>query len=180
MRSSSPGVVAAMVAFSLLGCATANQTSTQTHRVVATASDGSLRTYDGPRSGETIIEAPPAATLAALNSAYADLGIEVKLWNPETGEVGNRNFTKMYRLGGKPLSDYLGCGATPAGQAADNYRVTISLVSHVTQAASSSRVVTQLTAYAEDLGSSKGTLSCLSTGTLEARLHDLAVRHLSG
>ncbi|MGZ3331668.1 MAG: hypothetical protein ACXU9O_01080 [Gemmatimonadaceae bacterium] len=180
MRSYSPSAVAVIVAFSLGGCATANPTPSPNNRVVATASNGSLRTYDGPRSDNAIIEAPPAATLAALNSAYADLGIEVKLLNPQTGEVGNKNFTKMYRLAGKPLSDYLGCGTTTTGQAADNYRVTMSLVSHVTPAGTVSRVETQLTAYAEDLGSSKGTLSCLTLGTLEARLHELAVRHLSG
>ena len=179
MRSYSLSI-AGVVAFSFAGCAPANQAPSQSPRVVATSSDGNIRTYDGPRSDQAIIEAPPAAVLAALNSAYADLGIEVKLLNPQTGEVGNKNFTKMYRLAGKPLSDYLGCGVTTTGQAADNYRVTMSLVSHVTQAASSSRVVTQLTAYAEDLGSSKGTLSCLTLGTLEARLHDLAVKHLSG
>jgi hypothetical protein len=180
MRSYSPSVVVAIVAFCVGGCATANPIPASNNRVLATASDGSLRTYDGPRSDQAIIEAPPAAVLAALNSAYADLGIEVKLWNPQTGEVGNKNFTKMYRLGGKPLSDYLGCGTITTGQAADNYRVTISFVSHVTPVGSSSRVLTQLTAYAEDIGSSKGTLSCLTTGNLEARLHDLAVRHLSG
>lgn len=180
MRSYSPSVVAAIIAFSLGGCASANPNPTPNNRVVATSSEGNIRTYDGPRSDQAIMEASPAATLAALNSAYADLGIEVRLLNPETGEVGNRNFTKMYRLGGKPLSDYIGCGTTTTGQAADNYRVTMSLVSHVSPAAKSSRVVTQLTAYAEDLGSSKGTLSCLTLGTLEARLHDLAARHLSG
>jgi hypothetical protein len=180
MRSYSPSVVAAIVAFSLGGCASANPIPAPGQRVVATASNGTLRTYDGPRSDQAIIEAPPAATLAALNSAYADLGIEVKLWNPQTGEVGNKNFTKMYRLGGKPLSDYVGCGTTTTGAAADNYRVTMSLVSHVTPAGSVARVETQLTAYAEDIGSSKGTLSCLTLGTLEARLHDLAVKHLSG
>ena len=180
MTSYSPSVVAAMVAFSLGGCATANPTPAPGQRVVATASNGSLRTYDGPRSDQAIIEAPPTATLAALNSAYADLGIEVKLWNPQTGEVGNKNFTKMYRLGGKPLSDYVGCGTTTTGAAADSYRVTMSLVSRVTPAAGGSRVETQLTAYAEDIGSSKGTLACLTLGTLEARLHDLAARHLAG
>jgi hypothetical protein len=56
----------------------------------------------------------------------------------------------------------------------------MSLVSRVTPAAGGSRVDTQLTAYAEDIGSSKGTLACLTLGTLEARLHDLAVIHLSG
>lgn len=147
---------------------------------MATTSSGAIRTYEGTTSGRTIIEAPPAATLAALNLAYADLGIEVKLWNPQTGEVGNRNFTKMYRLAGKPLSDYVGCGTITTGQAADSYRVTMSLVSRVTPAPSGSSVDTQLTAYAEDIASSKGTLACLTLGTLEARLHELAIRHLSG
>jgi hypothetical protein len=180
MTSYSPIIIAAIAAASLGGCASANQAPARADRVVATSSSGTIRTYEGPTSGQTMIEAPPAAALAALNSAYADLGIEVKLWNPETGEVGNRNFTKMYRLAGKPLSDYVGCGTTTTGQAADSYRVTMSLVSRVTPAAGGSRVETQLTAYAEDIGSSKGTLACLTLGTLEGRLHDLAIRHLTG
>jgi hypothetical protein len=172
-------IVAALAAASLVGCASANQAPARGDRVVATSTGGAIRTYDGPTSGQTIIEAPPPATLAALSSAYSDLGIEVKLWNLQTGEVGNKNFTKMYRLAGKPLSDYVGCGTITTGQAADSYRVTMSLVSRVTPAAGGSRVETQLTAYAEDIGSSKGTLACLTLGTLEGRLHDLAVRHLS-
>jgi hypothetical protein len=173
-------IVATIAAASLGGCASANQAPRRADRVVATSSSGAIRTYEGSTSGQTIIEAPPAAALAALNSAYADLGIEVKLWNPQTGEVGNKNFTKMYRLAGKPLSDYVGCGTITTGQAADSYRVTMSLVSRVTPAAGLSRVETELTAYAEDIGSSKGTLACLTLGSLEARLHDLALRHLSG
>ena len=179
MTSYSPILVAAIAAASLVGCASGNQVPASGDRVVATSTGGAIRTYDGPTSGQTIIEAPPPATLAALSSAYSDLGIEVKLWNLQTGEVGNKNFTKMYRLAGKPLSDYVGCGTITTGQAADSYRVTMSLVSRVTPAAGGSRVETQLTAYAEDIGSSKGTLACLTLGPLEGRLHDLAVRHLS-
>jgi hypothetical protein len=180
MTSYSPIVVAAIAVVSLGGCATANQTPAHGDRVVATSPGGAIRTYDGPTSGEATMNAPPPATLAALNSAYADLGIEVKLWNPQTGEVGNKNFTKMYRLAGKPLSDYVGCGTITTGQAADSYRVTMSLVSHVTPNGSGSRVETQLSAYAEDIGSSKGTLACMTLGNLEGRLHDLAVKHLGG
>ena len=180
MTSYSPIIVAALAMVSLGGCATPNQTAAHGDRVIATSSDGAIRNYEGPTSGVTTVSAPPPATLAALNSAYADLGIEVKLWNPQTGEVGNKNFTKMYRLAGKPLSDYVGCGQTTTGQAADSYRVTMSLVSRVTPTASGSKIDTQLTAYAEDIASSKGTLACLTLGTLEGRLHDLAVRHLGG
>jgi hypothetical protein len=117
---------------------------------------------------------------AALSLAYGDLGIEVKLWNPQTAEVGNKNFSKMYRLAGKPLSEYAGCGTITTGQAADSYRVTMSVVSHVTPNGSGSRVETQLTAYAEDIGSSKGRLSCLTWGTLEQRIHELAIGHAGG
>ena len=180
MTSNSPIHVAAIAVAFLGGCATANQTTAHGDRVVATSSAGSIRTYDGPKPGEAIVSAPPAAVLAALNSAYADLGIEVKLWNPQTGEVGNRNFSKMYRLAGKPLSEYVGCGTVTTGQAADSYRVTMSVVSRVTPSGSESRVETQLTAYAEDIGSSKGTLACLTLGTLEERIHQLAVKHAGG
>jgi hypothetical protein len=126
------------------------------------------------------VSTPPAALMSGLKAAYAELGIEVKLWNPETGEVGNRNFTKMYRLAGKPISEYLGCGTTATGQAADNYRITMSLVSRVTPNGSGSTVETALTAYAEDISSSKGTLACLTLGTLEQRLQQLALNHVGG
>ena len=180
MTSHSPILVAAAAVASLVGCATANQTMTHGDRVVATTSTEAIRTHDGPTTGETMVNAPPPVTLAALNSAYADLGIEVKLWNPQSGEVGNKNFSKMYRLAGKPLSEYVGCGTITTGQAADSYRVTMSLVSRVTPSGSGSMVETQLTAYAEDIGSSKGTLACLTLGTLEERLHQLAIRHVGG
>jgi hypothetical protein len=180
MTSYSPIVVAAIAVVSLGGCAPANQTAAHGDPIIATSNTGVIRTYQGPTSGETTVNAPTPATLAALNSAYADLGIEVKLWNPQTGEVGNKNFTKMYRLAGKPLSDYVGCGMITTGQAADSYRVTMSLVSRVTPTASGSKIDTQLTAYAEDIGSSKGTLACMTLGNLEGRLHDLAMKHLGG
>ena len=63
------------------------------------------------------------------------------------------------------------------GQAAHSYRVTMS---RVTLTASGSKVDTQPRAYAEDIGSSKGTLACLTLGALEERLHALAIRHLGG
>jgi hypothetical protein len=181
MTSPTPILVAAAAMVSLCGCAAAaNQTTARGDRVVATTNDATIRAHDGPTSGEIIVNAPPPAMLAALSSAYGDLEIEVKLWNPQTGEVGNKNFSKMYRLAGKPLSEYVGCGTITTGQAADSYRVTMSVVSHVTPNGSGSKVKTQLTAYAEDIGSSKGTISCLTLGTLEERIHQLAAKHAGG
>jgi hypothetical protein len=86
----------------------------------------------------------------------------------------------MYELKGVRLSKYVGCGATETGPAADSYRVTMSIVSHVTPIDTGSRIDTQMSAYAEDLGSSKGALSCMTLGGLEQRIHELAVKHAGG
>jgi hypothetical protein len=172
-------VVVAAVA-SLGACSSVTtQNPAQSNRAIVTG--GGVRQTDNTQASDvTPVNTTPAAMMSGLSAAYADLGIEVKLWNPQTGEVGNRNFTKMYRLAGRPVSDYLGCGTTTTGQAADNYRITMSLVSRVTPNGSGSKVETTLTAYAEDISSSKGTLSCLTLGTLEQRLQKLALSHVGG
>lgn len=180
MASHSRLFVAAAVAASLGACSSAPiQSASPSDRVIATTDAGIVRGYEGPASKDAIMNATPDAALVALAAAYADLGIEVKLLNPKTGEVGNKHFSKMYRLAGAPLSTFVGCGLTLTGAAADSYRVTMSLVSQVTPSGSGSRVDTQLTAFAEDIGSSKGTLSCLTLGTLEERIHQLAAKHAS-
>jgi hypothetical protein len=176
-----PPLVAAVALVALGACSSApTQDPSQAHRVVATSDVGVIRSFDGPTLAAATSKAAPDSLLAALSTAYSDLGIDVKMWDPRTRQVGNKNFSKMYRLAGKPLSEYLGCGTITTGRAADSYRVTMSAVSHVTPNGSGSRVETQLTAYAEDIGSSKGRLSCLTLGTLEERIHELAIRHAGG
>jgi hypothetical protein len=182
MRSYIPALVAAAAAISLGACSSATtQGVSQSNRTIATSSTERQTDNGATSSSSTTVSVPPAAMLAALSQAYSDLGIEVKLWNPPAGEVGNRNFSKMYRMAGAPLSAYVGCGVTTTGAAADNYRVTMSLVSHVTpNGTGGSMVETRLTAYAEDISSSKGTLACMTLGTLETRLQELALRHVGG
>jgi hypothetical protein len=172
------GVVAAVVA--LTACATAsNQTATPPDRVLATTDAGTVRSHEG-LGADSVVNAPPNTVFAALVAAYQDLGIEIKLLDPTTRQVGNRRFAKMYDLAGVRLSKYVGCGSTETGPAADNYRVTMSIVSRVTPIPTGSRIDTQLTAYAEDLASSKGALSCTTLGGLEQRIHQLAVKHTGG
>ena len=177
MKARSKLTAAMIAAIAVAGCSTTQQPPTH-DRVIATAGDAVLHAHDTNQQGPVPVATTPDKILAALNAAYADLGIEVKLWDPPHGQVGNRTFTKMYRIGGAPLSQYLGCGMTTNGDAADTYRVTMSLVSQVASAAGGSTVQTTLNAFAEDLASSKGTVSCESRGTLEDRLLQLAMRHL--
>ncbi len=139
-----------------------------------------MRSYESPRAGTAIVRATPERALAALDAAYAELGIEVKLREPSRGQIGNENFSRMYRLAHTPLSDYVGCGVTSWGAAADSYRITMSLVSQVTAVPEGTRIDTQLFARAEDMGSSKGAIGCQSLGTLEAKVNELAATHLGG
>jgi hypothetical protein len=146
--------------------------------VLATSDAGTIRTPE-TLSSDSTVDASPASTFAALMAAYQDLGIEVKLLNPQTREIGNRRFSKMYDLAGMRMSKYVGCGSTETGPAADNYRITMSVVSRVSPIGAGSRIDTQMTAYAEDLGSSKGAISCTTLGVLEQRIHAQAVKHIA-
>ena len=165
----------------LIACASASstQTSSPNERVLATMDVGTVRSHDA-NAADSTIEASPDVVFSALAAAYQELGIDVKFLNSTTREVGNKRFPKMYDLGGVRLSKYVGCGSTETGPVADSYRVTMSIVSQVTPSGTGSRVSTQLTAYAEDLGSSKGTLSCLTLGALEQRINQLTVKHVGG
>jgi hypothetical protein len=180
MRHWTEAARAPLVAILLGGCSAATNPARLPDRVIATSADDAVvRSRELNQQGPVPVAASPEKMLAALNAAYADLGIEVKVWDPPHGEVGNRNFTKMYRMGGAPLSDYLGCGVTTTGEAANNYRLTLSLVSQVSSDVGGSTVLTTLTGYAEDLASSKGTISCSTRGTLEGKVLQLAMRHLA-
>src|SRR5215212_7095601 len=163
----------------LSGCASSPAlTPDQTGRVVATTPSQVMRSYETAGSNSVVVDAPPEKVLDAVRSVLTDLGIEVKLYDPPHGQIGNRNFSRTYRLQGQPLSRYLGCGMTLMGEAADSYRVTMELLSQVTPEIRGSRLQTWLTAAAQDIGASGDRVSCLSKGVLEAQVNQLAAERV--
>ncbi|MBA3646662.1 MAG: hypothetical protein H0W63_10865 [Gemmatimonadaceae bacterium] len=174
MRS---GVLGFAIALILTACAT-SAASTPSDRVLATSEAGVMRDYDSFASPPVNIPAPPDSVYPVLTAIYKELGIEIEVYDPPRGEIGNKSFSKMYRLGSTPLHEFVGCGSTMTGPAADSYRVQMSLVTHLKVSATGTTAQTVLTARAADTGSSKGWISCLSTGILEARVNKaLASRH---
>lgn len=149
-------------------------------RVIATTDERVIRSYDDPSSRTLMLKASPDSAFAALRSLFPVLGIEVKLIDPASGEVGNRNFSKLYRLGETPLREYVNCGSSMTGLAADSYRVTMSVVSRVTPVGTGSKVETQFTAHAEDMSVSKGLVECTTSGTLEMKLHQFLLTRTGG
>jgi hypothetical protein len=116
------------------------------------------------------VGATPDSVFQVLNQIYAKLGVEVKAVNPQTGEIGNRQFIRTSRLGGTFLHEYLNCGQSLTGPTADTYRIQLTLMSYVTPSPTGSVVKSQLTARAYDSGASQGSTACESTGVLEQKI----------
>lgn len=146
----------------------------QTDRIVVTTENRVLEASEGTPSKNVTVQASRDQVLDALRRVYSELGIEVGLYDPGIGQVGNRNFAKTGRLAGEPISRFLGCGMMVSGEAADNYRVTMSVISQVTATEAGVNLETWLTAAARDLGTSSANVSCASKGTLETRINQLA------
>lgn len=126
------------------------------------------------------IPATPARAYEALQVAYADLGIPVKMADPAKFTAGNLRFETSRRLGTEPLSAYFQCGAAVGGTPlADIYRVRIAVSATVLPAGSASELQTTATATARNPeGSSRDPVVCHSTGRLETHLANLVRRRL--
>ena len=169
------GLILAAVA-----CATAPAPSpSQTDRTIVTTLDRVIKDQGGIPSNTILVKASPAEVMAALKSVYSDLGIEVKHYDPTSGQVGNRNFSKNGSLAGERISNFLNCGMMILGEAADNYRVTISAISQVTPRDGGSNIETWLTASARDLGTSSDHVSCATKGTFESKINQLVQERIA-
>lgn len=146
-----------------------------TDRVVQVTDNGVLTRPEKLAHEDAAFSVPPSALLAALRLAYADIGVDAKYSNPATGELGNVEFVRMRKMAGQPLTDFVNCGSTVTGPAADTYRVTMLLVSTVRADGTGSKVETRFQSRAVDPagGTSAGAMECQSLGTLEQKLHDL-------
>ena len=163
-----------------VACATAPAPPpSQTDRTVVTTLDRVIKDQSGIPSNSVLVRAPKAEVMAALKSVYSDLGIEVKHFDPTSGQVGNRNFSKTGSLAGERISSFLSCGLMILGEAADNYRVTISAISQVTPGNGGSNIETWVTASARDLGTSSDNVSCATKGTLESKINQLVQERIA-
>lgn len=161
-------------------CATAPAPPpSQTDRIVVTTETRVIKASEGTTSSYLFVKASQANVLAALRAAYSDLGIEVKLYDPGSGQIGNRNFSKTNRLAGQLLSTFVGCGLMISGETADNYRITMSVVSQATPRDGGMNLETWLTAAARDLGTSSAAVSCASKGTLETKINQLVLERIA-
>ncbi len=149
-----------------VACATAPSQPQETRRVLA-IDDRIIRTSDD--SGfESVIHAASDSVWAALIQVYPGIGVEVKTFSREDGEIGNRNFVVVGRLAGHPLSNYVTCGSDVLGSQGHIDQAMLSLITLVRPAgADATRIETKLTGSARKSGVSTDPVHCTSTGALE-------------
>jgi hypothetical protein len=156
-------------------------------QIIAVDEQGLLSNQPGSVMRSTGYAAPsldlpgsPWRALEALAGAYKELGIPVTVADTAPiHRIGNARFMRMRRLNDVVLSQLVRCGEDINGSRADRDRIVMSVLSEVRpQGADSSRVVTRLTATAQDTqsGTSGADRPCTSTGVLESRLHEAARR----
>ena len=176
MKSRLVAAAALVLTAELNACASAPTTvaSAQTDKIVAVTDNSVLTRRENSTHEDVVVFSSRDSTLAALRAAYAAIGVEVKYFNPATGEIGNLEFVKLRKMAGEPLTEFVNCGSTVTGPAADTYRVTMLLVSTVKAEGTGSRVETRFQSHAEDPAqgtSAMGVMGCQSLGTLEQKLH---------
>src|SRR6267143_4445355 len=116
------------------------------------------------------VEAPVSRVWAVLGSVYAELGIQLSVSDAGRVELGNAGF-RARPIDGKRLSTYLNCGSGVTGDHADDYEVTMKVVTRLIPYGKDSSVVATLvdaSAKARDVSSVP--LPCGSRGTLETHI----------
>ena len=111
---------------------------------------------------------------------YERLGVEGAGLMPGQPVYGAQGF-RPRRLEGKRLSSWIDCGTgMTAIPKADEYRVTMSLVSRVSpDAGGATRLETVLTASARPSSNAGDPVNCQSNGRLEARVAELVILTLA-
>lgn len=117
----------------LCGCASAGTPEDVTPRQPAIFSSAETGTLLGeqPLAAKATIAASPAAVWLAAKRVYADMEIPVTVENPSAHQLGNANFYKTRQIAGKPMAQFVDCGAGMDGPKASSYRIYMSLLTNI-------------------------------------------------
>ncbi|HEX2717783.1 MAG TPA: hypothetical protein VHM67_08870 [Gemmatimonadaceae bacterium] len=178
MQRLSAFIVLALAA--LVACArpVPNPAPASGERIVASDQNGaSIRSTNtaGPISIE--VQATPVAAYRALVSVYTQLGFAPETMDEASLRVAKTNLVVRRLLAGQRASAYFDCGQTLTGARADEGRLTVDIASQATSTGSGAVVATVVSAVVRSNdGAASSPTSCISTGLLEARIHDAVKR----
>ena len=142
---------------------------------------GGTEIHNDPRVRRDSVPAPLESVWRILPAVYADLGIADAGADTAQQVYGNPDFTPR-RIGGERLSRYIDCGTgITAMPKADEYEVTMSVLTRVAAAAPGETALTTVVmARARARGHSANAVYCQSTGALETQVMARVIAALQG
>ncbi len=126
-----------------------------------------------------LVAAPVESVWRVLAEVYDRLEIPVVLSDPGQRTFGNPGY-RARRIEGKRLSRYLDCGRGMGPPNADQYSVTLLVITRLTEAEGGTMVVTTVDGTAKPRAVSGNAVPCASERRLEVRLAQLIVEVLEG
>ena len=163
--------------FTLAACASSTggptvTTTNQSETFTSGASQYDVSSKEQKDVMEQTILAPIDSAWRALPGVFLELDVEPGTVDQKTHVISNTSFVVRHTLGGAPLSRYVNCGSSISGPAANQMKVTLSLVVQVVASDSNgvSKLRSQVDGWGVDEAVSSSRVHCASTGGLEARI----------
>ena len=170
------------VALSLSACASSSSTSTArpATQTISGGAAGSMTIATTTSSDVVHLAFTPDAVWRIMPSVYDSLGVTVSTMDQARKTIGNANFKVRQKLGKKPLSLYLDCGASQIGPNADSYDVVLNVMSTVSAEGAQGAVLTTIVeAQSKPVTYNQAYSRCSSKGGIEKRISDLVNARLA-
>ena len=107
---------------------------------------------------------------AAMTGVFEELEIPAEHYNESLFEIGNAGY-RAKRIEDERMSNYLDCGNSLTGPKANEYDVTLFILTRLTPVSSDSTVIeTTIDANARPRATSGGSVHCTSKGEVERRI----------
>ena len=128
-----------------------------------------------------VVPGTPMEVFGKAQQVYKDLKIKTNMVDSSAGMMGNSGFVHTGSFAGRRMSAWIRCGEGITGPHADNWRVSLAVLSAVEPVTKdSTKIRTLVVASARNMAEgSSTTMMCTTSGQLEEAIN-LKVRTLAG
>ena len=142
----------------------------QTRTVVRVDGYRPIEIYNEAGVGARTLEMPAATVWGVVGGVYAQMDIPVAQSDPNAMQIGNPGYSAR-RIERDRMNTFVDCGSDLAGPLANQYDVTLGVVTRLTaKGPESTEVLTMVDAYGRPRAVSGNAMHCQSRGELEKRI----------
>ena len=141
-----------------------------TRTVVRVAGYQPVEIYNEAGIGVVTLEMPAATVWGVVGGVYGQLEIPVEQADPRAMQLGTPGYTAR-RIERDRMNTFVDCGSDLAGPLANQYDITLSVVTRLTaKGPESTEITTMVDAWGRPRAVSGNPIHCQSRGKLEERI----------